>query len=213
MQTKESLLLVEGKSEKTLLPVLCRICGVPQTFELRSENSITELKTALKTYLKSSNTHDRIWIIIDADSDSDNAWRSVKDILLRSGKYEFDHKMPLPAEGAVISPVDAEDITVGVWIMPDNSRPGMLEDFLLALIDDKDILAAEAIAAVERLDRERDRYPGLFRRVHRSKACVHTWLAWRDAPGESIPVAAQKSLFLTDREPCVRFMAWLSRLV
>lgn len=206
------MVLVEGKSEKTVLPELCKLCGVTPNFDIQSENSLGELKTALKIRLKSSNTLRKLWIIIDADGNFDQAWQSIKDILLRSGKYSFSHKTEMPAEGFIVEPDDPEDLTIGVWIMPDNSDVGMLEDFMLKLIPDTDTLIERATANVNELDSERDHHPGLFKAVHRSKARIHTWLAWHDTPGESLSVAVQKRRFATDAELCQRFAAWLNGL-
>ncbi len=212
MDNCTSMILVEGKSEKTVLPELCRLCGVRLGFDIQSENSIDELKTALKTRLKSSNTLRKLWVIIDADANFDSAWQSIKDILLRSGKYSFNHKAEMPAGGFIVEPDDPGDLTIGVWIMPNNTDVGMLEDFMLSLIPETDTLIERATTNVNELDSERDRHPGLFKAVHRSKARIHTWLAWHDTPGESLSVAVQKRLFATDAELCQRFAAWLNGL-
>ena len=132
--------------------------------------------------------------------------------MLRSGKYVFDPKMPLPPEGLVIEPVDSCDLTVGVWIMPNNEDVGMLEDFILRLIPDDDSLMPYSKSIVEKLDGEREKHPGLFREVHKAKAKIHTWLAWHHVPGTSLSVAVQKRLFATDKKLCTLFMEWIGRL-
>lgn len=212
MEKLSSIVLVEGKSEAQILPVLCRMAGIEVDFRIQPENSLNELKKALKTYLKSTNTLKKIWVVIDADLSFDGAWQSIKDILLRSGRYAFDAKMSLPSGGAIIAPLDKEDLTVGVWIMPNNRDVGMLEDFLLSLIPESDSLLPSADDILDRLDEERQRHVGIFKHVHKSKARIHTWLAWHDTPGESISVAIQKHLFATDKDLCRRFNQWLSAL-
>lgn len=52
----------------------------------------------------------------------------------------------------------------------------------------------------------------MFKAVHKSKARIHTWLAWHDTPGESLTVAVKKRLFDTDKELCRRFGNWLNQL-
>lgn len=207
-----SLILVEGKSEKTVLPELCKICNIDIKFNIKPENSLSELKKALKTFLKSTNTFRKIWVIIDADDNFEGAWQSIKDILLRSGKYTFDSHIQMPEDGFIIDPIDPDDLTIGVWIMPNNKDIGMLEDFMMKIIPENDELLPIAHDIVKQLDKDRGKYPGIFKTVHESKAKIHTWLAWHDAPGESLSVAVQKRLFATDKELCSRFIKWVNSI-
>ncbi|MDE5749136.1 MAG: hypothetical protein K2H87_00025 [Duncaniella sp.] len=149
---------------------------------------------------------------MDADNNAEDTWRSIRDILINSGKYNITHKTKLPPDGAVIEPRDPEDITIGVWIMPNNSDPGMLEDLMLALIPEDDTLIGIARETVERLDAERHNHPKLFKEAHKSKATVHTWLAWNHKPGESLATAVKKQLFATDVQLCRTFADWLNKM-
>ncbi len=213
MEKQSSLILVEGKSEVNVLPELCRLCGIDTTnFEIKKENSLSELKKALKTHLKSTNTLRKLWVIIDADVNFDAAWQSIKDILLRSGKYSFDMHTPLPEDGFVVKPDDKADLTIGVWIMPNNKDVGMLEDFMMKLIPETDALLPIADSIVEEIDSKRHAHSGIFKVVHKSKAKIHTWLSWHDAPGESLSVAVQKRLFATDKVLCSNFIKWLNTI-
>jgi len=209
---KKSLLIVEGKSDCAVVNGLCALYGITLDTEPESANSIHELKKALPTLLKSTNIYRKLWIIIDADKNVASAWQSIKDIMLRSGKYQLSPALPLPVDGAIIKPIDDEDLTVGVWIMPNNTDAGMLEDFMLDIIQPDDPLLAKATDIVAELDSNRDHYPGLFKAVHKSKAAIHTWLAWHDKPGESLPTAVQKRLFDKDSDLCRRFASWLEKL-
>ncbi|MDE6379642.1 MAG: hypothetical protein K2L11_04150 [Muribaculaceae bacterium] len=212
MAEHTSLVLVEGKSEEKVFPELCRKCGVAINFDIKSENCLNEVKKSIKTHLKSTNRYRKLWIVIDADTDFEAAWNSIKYILRQSGKYEVSGKEKMPEDGFIIKPINPEDLTVGVWIMPNNKDVGMLEDFMLGLIPDTDGLLPLASRDVEALDLDRDLYPGIFKRVHKSKAEIHTWLAWHDTPGETLSVAVQKHLFATDKDLCLRFAAWLDHL-
>lgn len=210
--TNTSLLLVEGKSEESILKQLCPLCGIETNFEISPQGSLDQLKTAFKTYLKSTNTLKKVWIIIDADTNFENAWQSIRDIITRSGKYSIDKKLCLPVEGVVITPSDTSDITVGIWIMPNNKDVGMLENFLLKIIPNGDSLHERSIEIIEELEKSRLNHIGLYKSVHKSKAQIHTWLAWQDSPGESLGVAVQKQLFNKDADLCCQFTNWLSQL-
>ena len=143
-EQEKSLLIVEGRSEEMILPQLCKKCNVTINFEIKPENSIVQLKQAIPIHLKSTNIYRKLWIIADADNNADNVWKAIKNLLLKSGRYTFDSNMPLPPTGAVINPDDPEDITVGIWIMPNNSDRGMLEDFMLNIIPPDDTLLEKA---------------------------------------------------------------------
>lgn len=207
-----SLLLVEGRSEVNVIKKLCPLCGIDIQFETKSENSLSELKDSLKIHLKSTNIYKKIWVIIDADINFEGAWQSIRDILIRSRKYAINPQQTLPLEGIVINPIDANDIVVGVWIMPNNTDVGMLEDFLIGLIPENDTLHTQAVSIVDALEQSREQHLKLYKTVHKSKAEIYTWLSWHDTPGESLGVAVEKRLFETDADLCKKFYNWLNQL-
>lgn len=208
----KNLLLVEGKSDMIVIRELCKQIGLEVNFDVKHENSITELKKALPVYLKSTNSRQKIWVIIDADRNFEGAWQSIKNILIKTNKYNIDGRMDLPKEGIIIHPKDKYDIIVGVWIMPNNEDIGMLEDFLMHLIPNEDELRKKVVSIVMNIDENRNAYEGVFKNVHKSKAEVYTWLALHDTPGESLSVAIQKKMFKTNIELCHNFKIWLNQL-
>lgn len=207
METPTSLLLVEGRSEEYAIKEFCKQWGVDINFHISSEGSITKLKTSFKMHLKSSNVLRKLWVIIDADTSYDCAWQSIRDILERSGKY--NPPTQLGATGLILSPIDENDLIVGVWIMPNNQDVGMLEDFMMSIIpEDNDLLheAETVIANIEQKNIQK------YKHVHRAKAKLHTWLAWHDEPGDSINVAIRKNLFSRDKELVNAFRTWIMEL-
>ncbi|MFR9562528.1 MAG: DUF3226 domain-containing protein [Rikenellaceae bacterium] len=213
MIERKSLLLVEGKSEMCLIGELCSLYDIDINFKTVNNNSITNLKISLKTHLKSTNEYNKIWVIIDADTNFESAWQSIRDILMRSGKYSIiKHNTPIPRKGIIVYPDDANDITIGVWIMPNNKDNGMLEDFLISLIKCNDTLYGKAANIVDEIEAERSSHPNVYKSVHKSKAVIHTWLAWQDAPGESLGTAVKKKMFSTDKNLCKKFTEWLNAL-
>lgn len=136
----------------------------------------------------------------------------MKYILDASGRYQIDKKLSLPTEGLIINPLNPEDLTVGIWIMPNNTDVGMLEDFMMRLIPEEDKLLKEAENITGKLNSQRGDYENMFKESHLSKARLHTWLSWQDMPGETLSLAVQKKLFATDTELCCRFVKWLDQL-
>lgn len=81
---------------------------------------------------------------------------------------------------------------------------------MMELIPDNDTLLPIADKIVESIDAKRTEHDGVFKAVHKSKAKIHSWLAWHDTPGESLSVAVQKRLFATDKTLCTHFVNWLN---
>lgn len=207
METPTSLLLVEGRSEENAIREFYKQWNTDINFDISSEGSITKLKTSFKMHLKSSNVLRKLWVIIDADTSYACAWQSIRDILVRSGKY--NPPVQLCPDGLILTPIDDNDLIVGVWIMPNNQDIGMLEDFMMGIIPEENMLLNEAETVITNLEKKNIQK---YKNVHRAKAKLHTWLAWHDEPGDSIHVAIRKHLFSRDKELVIAFRTWLMEL-
>lgn len=154
----------------------------------------------------------RLGILLDADLEAGAAWSSVRNRLRRvddapAWLSPMLAELPetLPREGLV---VEREGRALGVWIMPDNGTRGALEDFLIDLVPAGDVHwspARESVtAAVER--------GALFPAQYRSKAEIHTWLAWQKDPGVPFGRAVKSAYFLHDSARAAAFVAWFRRI-
>lgn len=207
METPTSLLLVEGRSEENAIREFYKQWKIDINFDISSEGSITKLKASFKMHLKSSNILRKLWVIIDADASYACAWQSIRDILERSGKY--NPPLQLCSNGLILTPIDENDLVVGVWIMPNNQDVGMLEDFMMRIIPEDNMLLHEAETVLTNIEKKNIQK---YKNVHRAKAKLHTWLAWHDEPGDSVNVAIRKNLFSQDKELVIAFRAWLMEL-
>ncbi|MBA2676994.1 MAG: hypothetical protein H0U76_01135 [Ktedonobacteraceae bacterium] len=145
-------------------------------------------------------------VIVDADTDLGSRWTAWRDVLIRNG-YSDAHVPAVPdPNGTVVEQRDKA--TVGIWIMPDNTVAGMLEDFAAFLIPDSDILWRRAKACVDQIPlAERG-----FAAVHLSKAYIHTWLAWQAIPGTPLGQAITRKYFDTKASSAQDLMNWAHRL-
>ena len=90
--------------------------------------------------------------------------------------------------------------------MPDNRGPGKLENLLLSMIPKDDELLEHVTGCVESIA-----YPR-FRQQDKTKALIHTWLAWQARPGRPYGTSIASG-FLNHNVPEVdRFVSWLNRL-
>lgn len=100
--------------------------------------------------------------------------------------------------------------------MPDNQLKGAIEDFIRFLVPEQDDLMPFAEKTVDHLivtGKNR------FRASQRSKALLHTWLAWQARPGKQLGSAityrvstGQKEEYLLDDRQASDFIEWLKKL-
>jgi hypothetical protein len=158
---------------------------------------LASLRVSAKTYC-------RLGIMVDANADMRGRWIQVKDGLGRAGVTLPES----PRADGVVVPGMYPDWRVGVWLMPDNERPGQLEDFLGKLVPPNDTCWAYAAEAARRAR-------GLGARfVDKDfpKAGVHTWLAWQETPGLPFGTAITAKYFGVDSPEALRFVAWFNQL-
>lgn len=199
------ILMVEGKTDRHVIYQLRDQHGIPDCFEVRDYNGVDSLLDSLPATLKESE-RERIGVVVDADMDLDARWLSVRNIL-RSGGYDQLPNTPA-AEGTLIPAPQVFRPAVGIWIMPDNTVPGLLEDFLQFLVPPEDQLIRLAREAVSRIPASQRR----FNDANEVKAQLHTWLAWQAQPGIPLGIAIKARYLDGDRPEARVFAGWLRRL-
>lgn len=177
---KPQQLLVEGINDRHVIWALCEKYQLPEIFSVEvpmaeEGKGIEILLAELPVKLKQENLR-TLGIVVDADQDLLARWQALRDRLIASG-YQNIPKAP-PPEGWVYAPPDLPK--VGVWLMPNNQLPGMLEDFVALLIPPDDALRPKAEGILQEIEQAGINRYSL---VHRPKVLIHTWLAWQDTPG------------------------------
>lgn len=197
------LLLVEGKDDSAIVQSLCALHAMPEIFRVKQYGGKDPLLAAAPLEIRAEG-RERVGIVIDADGDASARWQQVRAIIVKEG-YDPLPKT-LPADGLVHD--HPSRARVGVWIMPDNASSGMLEDFAASLIPPGDALWAYASTSLDGIAAEHRR----FAHVHRSKAHMHTWLAWQESPGAPMGLAISQKALDGRAENAARFVTWLRRL-
>ena len=199
------VLWVEGKDDQHVILSLMKHHQVPEVFRIIDREGIANLLEALRVQLTVGTGVARLGIVVDADTDAAARWAAIRDILVRSGYTPVpDHPSP---EGTVIRHADLP--VFGAWLMPENAAAGMLEDFIAALVPEEDFLWRRAAEVVDQIPGEHRRFSG----VHRSKAHVHTWLAWQEEPGSPMGLAITKRFLDAEAPQAQRFVSWVRRLM
>ncbi|MDL2222014.1 hypothetical protein LJC35_05635 [Parabacteroides sp. OttesenSCG-928-N08] len=197
-------LLVEGNNDQHVLSALCHKYQIPENFEIVDCKGINGLKRRLPLDFKTSDI-DTIGVILDADTDIHARWDSIRNIVSQAG---FVFPETLPSTGLILTN-EANGMNFGLWIMPDNKLNGMLEDFVHFLIPPSDPLKP---IVHETLDRLENNKLNPYSLTHKSKAFIHTWLAWQKKPGTPMGAAITQQYLTTDVDQCRLLVNWLTSL-
>lgn len=201
-----NLLLVEGRDDKHVIGSLLLRNGIDiekSGINIQEEDCFDKLKQGIGARLKTSRLKS-LGVIVDADTDLGSRWDSIRDTF-RKNEINFD--TALSPEGAIST--SKTGIRVGVWVMPDNQLPGMLEDFVQLLIRNDDKLLPCAKDSVERAVAIERR----FSSYHQSKAIIHTWLSWQPEPGLKMGQAINRKYIGVDESAASKFMTWVRNLL
>ena len=202
MQTSPSqLLIVEGTDERHVVERLLQRHGLQQPFSISPKCGFPNLRASIYGEVNASKRR-ILGIVADANDHLGHRWQSISDKLKEA-------KCDVPAtpanEGAVFA--GPRGTRVGVWLMPDNTRTGELEDFIVDMIPPTDRIWPRAQRYVDDIPLcVRPFQPQKLTRAH-----VHAWLATRKEPrpiGRAITVGD----LLHDAPVATAFVAWLQNL-
>lgn len=176
---KSRLLIGEGRDEVEFLRALTRDLGCSDESQIEDFGGKTELSSFLSLVARDERFSRLSHLLVtrDADESFDAAFSSVQHALRKNG-------LPTPAWPGVVASKDR--LTVSVWIMPNNSRAGMLEDLILESLDRDPTMSC--IRAFEECARP-------LTGPWNSKSRVRAWLAAKCGDVASVGIAAQRGLF------------------
>ena len=200
------VLLVEGTDDEHVLKHICGNRGLPLLDRVTPYGNVGALLKGVPTELRAGNQPgDVVGIVMDANSDVGARWQAVRVRLVEAGYVDIPAS-PDPGGTVLEPPAGSLLPRAGVWLMPDNSTPGILEDFLRFLVPSPDALFDHAAASVGSLPVRR------FVPSDEPKALMHTWLAWQEEPGRPYGTAITAG-YLDPHVPQVDVLAaWLERL-
>ena len=203
---QEAVLLVEGKDDMHVLLAILHHHGMIMSPDFIEQfEGIDKLLENLEVRLRLTDLK-RLGVVVDADEPLSTRWSQVVAVLSRAG-YTNLPGTPDP-KGTIFDPPDSLHPVVGVWLMPNNILPGMLEDFVKFLVPPGDRLlkrAMESVASIPAGER-------LFSEGHLSKAQIHTWLAWQEEPGRPMGLAIKAKFLDPSCKQAVDLTAWARRV-
>ncbi len=199
------LLLVEGKDDRHVLQHLFLRHQIPAAVSnsIKDCEGVDKLIESLPVRLKSSGLQ-RLGVVLDANASLANRWEALRNIVANAGYSS------IPTEPQALGTILIEEgkPTIGIWLMPNNTLPGMLEDFVQYLIPNEDVLWKLAEEALQKIPKQEQRFIG----AHRIKAHLHTWLAWQEDPGTPMGLAITKRYLDANAPSAQQFIEWVRRL-
>lgn len=99
------------------------------SLEIRNFRAFHQLKI-------DSSDLERLGVVVDADTHLEARWQSLRTILSRSG---YTHIPTSPHSTGTIIEQEGRP-RIGIWFMPNNTVPGILEDFVSFLVPTGDLL-------------------------------------------------------------------------
>ena len=202
-EDKLNYLLVEGAEDAQVFFHLLRHYKLETHITIQQKDGVERLLASLEVeLLRRSET--RIGIIVDADIDPAARWKSLRSRIAEAGYAN----VPLypEREGTILSQVGHP--IIGLWLMPNNTISGMLEDFVSTLIPSKDVLWPVAKEVVHRVSIKDRRFP----QTQTMKAQIHTWLAWQEEPGKPMGQAITKRYLDASAVHAQQLVSWIHRL-
>ncbi len=209
MKNKRNILLVEGRNDLHVISNLCKSRNIPKAFEIEACNSKDGTIIHFDLCINEESTrYDSVGIVVDADFEIAGTWDKIKDKIKRSERY---HNVPeeLNPEGLTLEPILKNSPSIGVWVMPNNIKEGVLEDFVSLLANEEDELMYEAEQVLSSLEERRIQK---YKEVHRAKAKIYTYLAWQDEPGKPMGQAITSKILNPNSDKADGFIGWLKLL-
>ena len=147
-------------------------------------------------------------IVADANNHLDEYWKKIthkiKEGIKDLGVEQIqvpDHPIPT---GTIIN---CEEISIGIWLMPNNKTAGEIENFVIEMLPKSDPVWPSAKKYIEDIPEESRKFDS----NKMKKAQLFAWLATRKKPGRMGAAISAEDLTL-DNKLSKSFLKWLSDL-
>lgn len=197
------VLMVEGPDDEHVVKHLCGKRSLGTIDVIHPYGGKDLLLDGIGARTKESDIS-ALGIILDADTDLQARWQAVSDRLNQAGYADIPDK-PSPTGTLIPAPASSLLPRVGIWLMPDNRLPGILEDFLHFLVPPGDPLLAHVEQSLDAIPPDSCRFSVL----KKPKARIHTWLAWQEEPGRPFGQAITARYLDANLPAADAFAKWL----
>jgi hypothetical protein len=216
MAMAKHILLVEGESDRSFFKEVCKTLGLHPSVTVAppkdvggSHNTKEGVFNHLKILLRQLGDAEitRLAVVVDADSAvNGGGYQRAIDRVTKIVESEGFTMRPNSA-GGILFQNDDGLADFGLWVMPNNSDEGMLEDWIKSCVHpDEHELFSHAKIVVDTLPKPK------FKPIHVSKAEVATWMAWQKQPGHGLYRAVEDQLIDKNSVLCKELCFWLKHV-
>ncbi len=201
-------LLVEGPDDKCSIINLMKQHGFNWDDSkiirpyIEDAGGIDKLLEEIPVAIKS--VKQRLGIVVDADINLRDRWQALSDLF----SHERITLPKVPNQKGTIILLDHENKKYGIWIMPDNSSPGYLENFLTYLVPPND----QVWPFSESSTTEAMKNGSKLKKNDFSKGVIHCWLSWQEDPGLPFGTAINARIFNSGAKIAQDFVIWFQSL-
>lgn len=210
---------LRDKKDKSIGPLKLTFNSIdhnsPELDILHSESVHKAMKAFRGRLVNTEEPKNAVGLIVDFDRQEDNRPEQARNMLQELHDNNNDLEWTFPGSftdpaGTILEPQNDNTPRVGVWLMPNNQDPGMLETFLQALVPEH--AKRRADYACEVTNQAKQEYGAPYKDVHKEKASVHTFLAWEKKPGNPFGTAFESNSLDPHSEAAKPFIAWFCKL-
>ena len=197
--SSDRILLVEGQDDRHVIRHLRDRHQLKSNFCIKDKEGIRELLDSINPEIKVPGRR-AVGILVDANDNLNERWQAITNQLLKANVQAPLSPDPM---GAIIDGLPR----VGIWLMPDNTASGELEDFIIQMIPTGDPVWPLSQGYI-------DGIPEVARTFAKSKtrrAELHAWLATRKDPRKMGLAIGARDLNISGTL-CQKFLAWLKKL-
>jgi len=216
MAMADHMLLVEGEADKSFFEQVCKTLELHTSVTVAppkdvggshntKEGVFNHLPILLNQLSDAQIT--RLAVVVDADSEDNGGGynRAIDRVTKIVKSYGFT--LASDSVGGILFQHDDGLADFGLWVMPNNSDEGMLEDWIKSCVHSNEHkLFTHAKEVVGELS------PPKFKPIHRSKAEVATWLAWQKQPGHGLYRVVEDQLIDIDSKLFLELKDWLTHI-
>ena len=198
-QSSDHVLLVEGQDDKHVVRHLCHRHESTPSFSISDKDNITQLLESIGPEINVSGRQ-AVGILVDANDDVTGRWNAIQNRLRRA---DIEPPLSPSPDGTIIQARPR----IGIWLMPDNTSAGELEDFVTKMIPTEDPVWPLSLSYIEGIP-EADRK---FSEKKKLRAQLYAWLAAREDP-RRMGLAIRARDLKVDGDLSKKFVAWLNEL-
>ncbi len=202
MDNNGRVLLVEGPNDKHVVRHLCNLHQEMPEFCILDKGNVDKVLDSIGPEVRVSGRK-AVGILVDANNCLDNRWKAVANRL-----REVHIEVPCRPEptGTLIDGTTRTP-RVGIWLMPDNTSPGELENFVAEMIPDDDPVWPRSECYIDGIPEADRKFTG--KKILRAK--IHAWLATREDPRQMGLAIGVQDLYV-DGTLSTTFADWLRQL-